>query len=128
MSGPATAGLFIYARDVDRVARFYESVLAMARTHTTPGMIVLRSPDMQLIVHEMPPGLASRTEIAVPPIPRDQAALKFFFTVPNLADAAEMAAALGGAVLPEQWRGRGFIVRNATDPEGNIFHLRESTP
>jgi predicted enzyme related to lactoylglutathione lyase len=45
--------------------------------------------------------------------------------VPSISAAQEAAHALGGEVLPEQWQGPGFVVRNALDPEGNIFQVRE---
>ncbi len=54
--------------------------------------------------------------------------MKFFFTVPSIAAAATVVANLGGLVFPEQWAGPGFNVRNACDPEGNVFQLRESAP
>jgi len=126
MSSPSRAGIFIYAKDLDRLSGFYQSVLGMTAAHRTDQMIVLRSPDFQLIVHAMPPHLASQVAIATPPQLRDTAAIKFFCTVPSLAVAAESAHALGGQVLPEQWQGPGFVVRNACDPEGNIFQVRES--
>ena len=52
-------------------------------------------------------------------------AIKLFFTVPSLAWAEAKAADLGGGLLPQQWTGPGFVVRNAFDPEGNILQLRE---
>lgn len=128
MSGPARAGLFIYAKDKERVASFYQSVLGMTRAHEAPGLIVLRSPDIQISVNAMPAEVSSRISIASPPVKRDNAAFKFFFTVPSLSAAENAARELGGEVLPEQWQGPGFIVRNAVDPEGNIFHIRESAP
>jgi predicted enzyme related to lactoylglutathione lyase len=51
--------------------------------------------------------------------------LKFFFTVPSLEGARDTASALGGEVFSENWRGPGFIVCNAMDPEGNVFQVRE---
>jgi predicted enzyme related to lactoylglutathione lyase len=51
--------------------------------------------------------------------------MKFFFTVPSLEAAQEIASTLGGEVYPEQWNGPGFRVRNACDPEGNVFQVRE---
>lgn len=126
MSSPSRAGIFIYAKDLDRLSGFYQSVLGMTAAHRTDQMIVLRSPDFQLIVHAMPPHLASRVVIETPPQLRDTAAIKFFCTVPSLAIAQESAHALGGRVLPEQWQGPGFVVRNACDPEGNIFQIREN--
>ncbi len=127
MSGPARAGLFIYAKEVERLARFYQSLLGMTRAHATAELVILRSPDLQVAIHPLPTAVAARVEISVPPVPRDSAAYKFFHTVPSLAWAAEVAASLGGEVLPEQWRGPGFVVCNAVDPEGNIFQVREGT-
>lgn len=126
MSGPARAGLFVYAKDLDRLSAFYESLLGMVRRHASPELVVLHSPDIQLTIHAIPPAIAAKVVIATPPVKRDGAAYKFFFTVPSLEAAAAAAASLGGEVLPEEWKGPGFRVRNAVDPEGNIFQLRES--
>lgn len=128
MSGPAHAGLFIYAKDVVRLAAFYEKLLGMQRLHTTVELVVLQSPDMQLVLHAMPPQYSSMVTISSPPQRRENTALKFFFTVPGIAEAGRIAADLGGEVLPEQWPGRGFRAGNAIDPEGNIFQLRERDP
>lgn len=126
MTAPTRAGVFIYAKDPDRLSGFYQSVLGMTAAHRTNEMIVLRSPDLQLIVHAMPPHVASQVAITSPPQLRDSAAIKFFCTVPSLSAAQESAQSLGGQVLPEQWQGPGFVVRNACDPEGNIFQVRQS--
>lgn len=126
MSAPARAGIFIYARDPALLSLFYQSVLGMMEGHRTEQMIVLRSPDWQIIVHAMPPDIAAQVVVASPPQLRDNAAIKFFCTVPSLAAAQEEAAGLGGQVFPEQWQGPGFVVRNACDPEGNIFQIRQT--
>jgi predicted enzyme related to lactoylglutathione lyase len=128
MSGPARAGLFIYAKEMSRVAGFYESLLGMARAYASPELVVLRSPDIQLTVHAIPSAIASSISVSSPPGQRDNAALKFFFTVPSIAEARANAPALGGEVLAQQWQGPGFRVCNAVDPEGNIFQVRESAP
>ncbi len=128
MSGPASAGLFIYAKDLERLASFYQTLLGMSRAHAAPGLVVLRSPDLQITVNAMPAHIAAQVDISSPPVKRDNAAYKFFFTVPSLQQASQAASALGGEVLPEQWSGPGFIVCNAVDPEGNIFQVRESAP
>ncbi len=127
MAAPARAGVFIYAKHPDRLAAFYEAVLGMIATHRTDEMIVLRSPDLQLIVHAMPPHVAEQVAISSPPQLRDSAAIKFFVTVHSLAAAEDRAHALGGQLFAEQWRGPGFVVRNASDSEGNIFQLRETS-
>lgn len=125
MSAPARAGIFIYAKNPDHLSDFYESVLGMTVAHRNDQMIVLRSPDFQLIVQALPPHVASNVAITSPPQLRDSAAVKFFCTVPSLSLAHASAKTFGGQVLPEQWQGPGFAVRNACDPEGNIFQVRE---
>ena len=125
MSGPG-AGLFIYAKDLERLAGFYQSLLGMDRAHEAPGLVVLRAADLQITVNAIPAHIAAEVEISSPPARRDNAAYKFFFTVPSLEHATSTAASLGGEVLPEQWRGPGFVVHNAVDPEGNIFQVRQS--
>ena len=128
MAAPARAGLFIYAKDLANLAGFYEKLLGLARVRSTEEMVILSSQDLQIIVHAMPGDVARETDISSPPAIRDNAAFKFFYTVPSLSEAQAVAGSLGGQVLSEQWRGPGFIVRNAVDPEGNIFQLRESAP
>lgn len=125
MPGPARAGLFVYAKDKERLCRFYEAVAGMARLHETPELSVLESPDIQLLVHGMPADIAAGITITTPPAKREDTALKFFFTVASLDAARAAAAKLGGEVWCENWRGPGFIVCNAMDPEGNVFQVRE---
>jgi len=128
MTGPARAGVFIYAKDLQKVATFYQSLLGMSRLHATEEIVVLESDDIQLVVHAIPRSIAETIVISEPPVRREDAAYKFFFTVASLKEASRTAAALGGEVLPMEWQGPGFRVRNAVDPEGNIFQLRESEP
>ena len=127
MSGPSQAGLFIYAKDLERIATFYESVMGVSRLHATPEMVILQLQNLQLLIHGIPEHIASTFEITTPPERREDTALKFFFTVESIANARTAAAALGGEVFNEQWRGPGFIVCNGYDPEGNIFQLREAS-
>lgn len=124
--GPARAGLFVYACDAERVARFYEAVAGMARLHADAELIVLQSADIQLLVHRIPPHIAAQITISVPPQRREDQALKFFVTVPSIDAARAAAAAAGGAVFDERWSGPGFVACNAMDPEGNVLQLRES--
>jgi hypothetical protein len=105
MSGPARAG--------------------MKTLKQTAELTILESPDIQLLVHRLPPSIAATKTLSSPPVRREDTALKFFFTIPSLAEARVKARALGGEVGNENWQGPGFIVCNAVDPEGNIFQLRE---
>lgn len=126
MSGPAQAGLFLYAVNLTKVAAFYESLLDMRRLHSVADIVVLQSSDVQLVVHAIPSHIAATISIAEPPQHREDCALKFFFTVPSIEAARANARVLGGEVLEQQWSGPGFRVCNAIDPEGNIFQVREN--
>jgi hypothetical protein len=84
MSGPAPAGLFLWAKDLDRLAAFYEAVLGMTRGHTSNELVFLESPGIQLVVHAIPPPVAASIAIEAPPRRRENAAMKFFFAVPDV--------------------------------------------
>ena len=125
MPGPASAGLFVYASDMERVAGFYEAVLGMVRLKASNDLIVMESQSVQLLVHAIPAPIAATITISTPPELREQTALKFFFTVPSIEAARTTARSLGGDVHSQQWQGPGFLVCNANDPEGNIFQVQE---
>jgi predicted enzyme related to lactoylglutathione lyase len=124
MPGPARAGLFLYALDMEAIAAFYAAIVGMETLSQTADLRVLEAPDMQLLVHRIPAAIAATISLSSPPLRREDTALKFFFTVPSLAEAREKARALGGEVGNENWQGPGFIACNAVDPEGNVFQLR----
>ncbi|NIF84025.1 glyoxalase/bleomycin resistance/dioxygenase family protein [Comamonas sp. Tr-654] len=126
MPGPAAAGVLIYAKDFQALARFYEQVLDMQRLHEDEHIIVLESAALQLVIHALPAEIAAQVQVGRPPQRRADVALKFFVTVPAIAGAASVAQALGGQVFDERWQGPGFAVCNAMDSEGNVFQLRES--
>lgn len=97
----------------------------MSRVHAKDELIVLQSADIQLLVHKIPAEIAVGITITSPPSRREKTALKFFFTVPSLTEARSIAADLGGEIFDENWKGSGFTVCNAMDPEGNVFQVRE---
>ncbi len=125
MSGPFRAGTLIYAKDRTLLAPFYRALLSMSTVHATDEIMVLRSPDAELIVHQIPAHIAATFEVESPPVLREEAAIKPYFTVSSLAAAQAIATELGGALFGPQWAGPGFRVSNASDPEGNIIQLRE---
>jgi predicted enzyme related to lactoylglutathione lyase len=126
MPGPAAAGVLIYAKDFQSLAGFYEQVLGMQRLHEDEHVIVLESAALQLVIHALPAEIAARVKIGTPPQRRADVALKFFVTVPAIAEAESAAQALGGQVFDERWQGPGFAACNAMDKEGNVFQLRET--
>lgn len=128
MSGPARAGVLIYALDLETLAGFYAQLLGAQVLHQDAEHQVLQSPDAQLIVHAIPAAYREGLMIQTPPEPREAQAIKPFFTVPSLAEAERLAEQLGGRVCGSLWPGPGMRVRNVCDPEGNIVQLRELTP
>lgn len=127
MPGPARAGALIYARDPGLLSHFYRTLLQMEIRSQSDELIVQENADIQLLLHAIPAPYAEQVVITTPPQLREQGAIKLFFTVPSLAWTEAKAADLGGGLLPQQWSGPGFVVRNAFDPEGNILQLREFT-
>ncbi len=125
MPGPARAGALIYAREPGLLSHFYRTLLQMEIRSQSEQLIVLENGDIQLLVHAIPEPYIGLVVVTTPPALREQGAIKLFFTVPSLAWAEAKAADLGGGLLPQQWSGPGFVVRNAFDPEGNILQLRE---
>ncbi len=125
MSGPARAGALVYALDLERLASFYATILDMHRLVGDDEHVVLANADFQLIVHAIPPAHARGIVTQSPPEPRENTAIKLFFTVPSLAHAAAQMQRLGGRLFDAEWEGPGFRVRNGCDPEGNVLQLRE---
>ncbi len=128
MPGPATTGVLIYAKDLVSVSGFYERLLPAELLFADSEHRVLQSADAQLIIHAIPAEYADQIEIAAPPSPRDQQAIKPFFTVDCLEDAEKAVVESGGLLCGPVWPGPSLRVRNVCDPEGNIIHLRERVP
>ena len=125
MTGPARAGVLVYATDLARLSTFYSHVLGGTVRAADHEHHVIDTSDAQVVVHAIPAVIAETFTVEVPPVLREDAAFKPFFTVPSLAAAREAAHQHGGGVFEEEWQGPGFVVRNAFDSEGNIFQLRE---
>lgn len=124
MPGPARAGALIYAKDMARMSAFYQSLLSARLLASDDDHHVLESDDIQLVIHAIPAHIASTFEVATPPVPREEQAIKLFFSVLSLPWAAETVSAMGGAVFGPTYAGPGFNARNGIDPEGNVFHVR----
>ncbi|WP_297802132.1 VOC family protein [Arenimonas sp. GDDSR-1] len=125
MPAPAKSGVLFYAKNLNAVSAFYETLLNAKVLNADEMHRVLQSPDAQLIIHAIPPQYADDIVVAVPPVPREDQAIKPFFTVNCLDTAVAQVEALGGVVVGPIWPGPGMRVRNVCDPEGNIIHLRE---
>lgn len=125
MPGPARSGALIYAKHLAQLSTFYRELFDMTVLTADDQHHVIESADAQLIIHAIPSAIADHITITTPPQPREEQAIKLFFTVDtDLATAEQRIVALGGGVFGAIYDGPGFRARNAMDPEGNIFHLR----
>jgi len=128
MSNPPLAGAVVFAKDMARVARFYEELLAMAVVQSERDHIVLESAHCQLVIHAIPKEIADSIVISTPPERRTEMPIKLFFYVDSISDARTKAQALGGELNPpnSEWEARGFRACDGADPAGNVLQLRES--
>ncbi|MEO8743008.1 MAG: VOC family protein, partial [Lysobacteraceae bacterium] len=120
-------GAVIFAKDIARVARFYEHAVAMANVHSDDDCIVLESTHLQLTVHAIPKAVADCIETSESPMRRSNVAVKLCFPVSSLGDAHQHAVAFGGGMnsLANAWKGVGFVACDGHDPEGNVIQFRE---
>jgi predicted enzyme related to lactoylglutathione lyase len=127
VSDETRSGAVLYAKDMDRVAAFYEAVVRLKPADRDEKHVVLESSGCQLVVLRIPREIASRIEIAAPPVRRSEAAVKLVFVVPSISTARESAASCGGALNPadEEWSFNGFTVCDGLDPEGNVIQFRQ---
>ena len=127
MSYESRAGAVLYAKDMARVAAFYEAVLGLETAAHDHEHVLLESPAFQLVVLRIPSHIASTIHIAVPPVRRATAAVKLVFFVPRIADVRAVAEALGGVLnaAEDEWWFNGWKVCDGLDPEGNVIQFRE---
>jgi predicted enzyme related to lactoylglutathione lyase len=122
-------GAVIFAKDISRVAQFYEAILCMTVIHAERDRImVLEATGCQLVIHAIPQDIAASIEITTPPERRTEMPVKLFFGVPSIAEARAMAKTLGGAIMPieREWESRHFRACDGYDPEGNVIQVRET--
>jgi hypothetical protein len=127
MSNIRKSGAVLFAKDPQRVARFYEVLAGLKVTHSGKDIIVLESPGHQLMVHPIAPSIARTIEITVPPKRRTQATVKLVFAVKSIAEVRFNAPGLGGELNPaeQMFEARGFRACDGHDPEGNVIQFRE---
>lgn len=132
MPPPPRLGAVIYALDVPRLARFYETLCGLPVLASEGDHQVLGAGAVELVIHAIPRRIAKGLHTGAPSEPREDAAVKLVFTVPSLADVRAAAPALGGKLGPAKrewdWPARGFRACDGLDPEGNVVQFREPLP
>lgn len=123
------AGVMIYAKDAQYLVQFYAAVLQLTecpeQSQPEHGLLVLQGAGLQVVIHAIPSAYAVDIEIQSPPVPREDSALKFFFSVRDLSHARDVAVEWGGSIAEQVWEAPGYRYCNGLDPEGNIFQLRQ---
>lgn len=124
---PPSAGVVLFARNVNMLAAFYRGALDFAEMAHVDDHVVLRRGGIELTVHAVPRGMASPGGQPSSPARRESAALKPVFVVADLALVRSRIASSGGEMdAPErEWWWQGARVVDGVDPEGNVFQLRE---
>jgi len=127
MAHTRKSGAVLFAKDPQRVARFYEVLAGLKVTYAGKDVIVLESAGSQLMVHPIAPKIARTINITTPPKRRTDATVKLVFAVTSIAEARAKAPALGGELNPaaRMFEARGFRACDGHDPEGNVIQFRE---
>ena len=130
MSDLPKSGAVLFAKNLPRLAAFYQALLPATVAHSDADVVVLDGPALHLVLHAIPKHIAESFDIADPPERREDAAVKLVFAVSSIDEARRKAPALGGVVDPagRAWEARGFRACDGHDPEGNVIQLREALP
>ncbi len=123
----AQQGCVVFAKNKRRVAAFYQQTLRLTAEESAPSHDVLRGSGLEVVVHAIPRKYAAHIQIARPPVPREDTAVKPTFVVPDLEAVRAAALKTGGFLKPAggAWRFRGFVVLDGWDPEGNIVQFKQ---
>ncbi len=118
----------VFAKDVARVAGFYQQVAGLTEVLRDKDHVVLDDAGYQLVIHGIPKKIAAGIQITSPPRVREGTPIKVCLPVLSIEQARQHAAALGGQVgaKSREWEARGFRACDGYDPEGNVFQLREA--
>lgn len=117
----------LYAQSIARLAPFYEAVLAMHCELSEPDVCLLTTESLELTIVQAPPHIADAIHIGNPPAVRDDTPIKLSFLVPGIEDLRSTVQQHGGLLksAEQAWSWRGYRHLDGTDPEGNVFQLRQ---
>jgi len=123
----AVNGCVIFAKDVEAMSAFYQSVLNMTALETSDSHRVLSNGSIELVVHGMPKNIADSISISSPPELRVAIAMKPAFVVDSLEKVRSVCEETNGGLYPESdtWDIRGTKVIDGWDPEGNIIQFKQ---
>ncbi len=123
-------GLVIFAKSKEKVSAFYQQTLNLNVQESEKSHDLLVGNGQEVVIHAISKRYADSIEIASPPEPREDSALKPTFVVDDLARVRAAVKQTGGYLKPlkQAWRFRGMIVLDGWDPEGNIVQFKQPDP
>lgn len=124
---PVLTSFVIYAKDIDKVAAFYERTLRLSAIERERTFILVGKKDLEVAVVQVPEELAKEIDISNPPRIREETPLKLSFLVDDLSHVHAEAKAAGGGTKPigSAWEWRGQLHLDGHDPEGNVVQFRK---
>lgn len=116
----------VFAKDLDRILQFYES-LGFTRGSIKPNDFgVLQSGQSELTIVQIPEHISAGITISEPPVVRSDTAIKLVFEVPSIDDALLNVEVNGGSKGEfKRWHYANFSAHECVDPEGNVLQLRQ---
>jgi predicted enzyme related to lactoylglutathione lyase len=126
MANSGLIGAVLYAKDLQRLVKFYSAVADLELRTMREGYAVLGRKAPELVIVRAPKRIADTMQIESPPARREDTPIKLVFAVVDLSAARQRAAERGGVVDPtgREWEFDGAKVCDGHDPEGNVFQLR----
>ncbi len=121
------AGAVIYAKDLERVSKFYQVILGPKEVQIEADHMIFETPMFQLVILSIPEIISKGIEITDPPIRRTETPIKLVFFVPSINNVRQAVMKLGGELDPpeNEWQFQGHSVCDGHDPEGNVIQFRE---
>jgi predicted enzyme related to lactoylglutathione lyase len=121
-------GAVLYAKDLERLVAFYAAVAELDVQSVREGFAVLGCEPSRLVIVRIPKHIADAIDISTPPERREDTPIKLAFAVEDIANVRNRAAELGGAMdaAAREWVFEGARVCDGTDPEGNVFQVRQA--
>lgn len=119
--------LVVYAKDKDRVSRFYRATLGLDAVESEPSYDRLAGHGIALVVHAIPAPIAADIQVTRPPRLREETPFKPIFACADLRAVRKAARATGGGLAPARarWRWDGRILLDGWDPEGNVVQFAQ---
>ncbi len=113
----------LFVKEARRAKLFYIEALGGSLLREDEHHAVIDWQGFHLVVHQIPPQLASSVVVSVPPERREAASLRLDYPVGDMVKARAAAKRLGGQIddAPPAWAEAGLPFFLGYDPEGNVF-------